>query len=226
MWHYIIAVLFSTVLYFQWGKEIALGFFLSFLAYKIYKAIKFLGKGKSEMILGEDGKIIKWNFKGALFSFSADLDTMTARFICPSAKTTIHDIYDTNNKFINGPLDIEIPLQAIKFISYNETSTKDTSYSATDLGYRIDGSFGQVYVPKIVTTSGENGRIKLWFLTYKGSPKGSFEAGKENLAWTRDTLESDKSYGPQSSLSGRQARSFLEDWILVEAAINERISTK
>lgn len=224
MWHYIISGLFSTVLYFKFGKEIAWVFFLSFLAYKIYKSIKFLSKGKTETIFGPDGKIVKWKFEGALFSFSADLETMTGRFTAYSGNTTIHDRYDSNTKYIKGSIDVEIPLRAISIYTREETETRHISYSGTAFGYREDGSFGQGYVPKVLTTSGKTGNIDFSLMTYKGSPKGSVETGKENLDWSRDGSDLDKSYRPRSSISRRQAESFLQGWSVIESAIKERTS--
>lgn len=222
MWHYIIAGLFSTVLYFKWGKEVAWGFFLSFLAYKMYKAIKFMSKGKSETILGHDGEILEWHFKGALFSFSADLETMTGRFIAPFGNTTIHDRWHSHTKYIKGSVDVEIPLRAISIYTHDETETRHISYSETAFGYRTDGSFGQGYVPNVLTTSGKTGNVSFSLYTYKGSPKGDFEVGKENLAWTCNGSDWDKSYSPRSSISRRQAKSFLEGWSVIENAIKER----
>ena len=227
MSHYLIAVLFSAVLYFKWGKEIAWCFFLAFLAYKLYKSFKFLSKGKSETILGSEGQLIKWNFEGALFSFSADLETMTGRFTCRSATTTKHDryhSYQAKDKYTDGAVDIAIPLQAISIYTHEETKTKHISYSETAFGYRTDGSFGQGYVPRVLTTSGKTGNVNFSVMTYKGSPKGSVETGKENLAWTRDGYDLDKSYSPRSSLSRRQAQSFLDGWSVVEAAIQSKMT--
>lgn len=226
MWHYIIAALLSAVLYYKWGAGLAGCFFVAFIAYKMYKAIKFLGKGKSETSLGPKGELMKWNFEGALFSFNADLETMTARFTAPRANTTIYDGYHTNNKYIEGPIDVEIPLRAISLYTYDETETIHTSYGATTSGYRTDGSYGQGYLPRVLTTSGKTGNVSFSLMTYKGSSKGSVQTGKENLAWTRDGHDLDKSYRPRSALSRRQAQSFLNGWSVVEAAIMERVSIK
>ena len=216
MSHYVIAALFSAVLYYKWGAGVAGCFFVAFIAYKMYKAIKFLGKGKSETILGPEGELIKWNFEGALFSFRADLETMTARFNAPRAQTTVHDRYDTNNKYIKGSVDVEVPLRAISFFTHDETETIHTSYSATTFGYRTDGSFGQGFLPRVLTTSGKTGNVNFALYTYKGSVKGSVDSGKENLAWSRDGSDWDKSYRPGSSISRRQAESFLKGWSMVE----------
>jgi hypothetical protein len=219
MWHYIIAALLSAVLYYKWGAGVAGCLFVAFIAYKMYKAIKFLGKGKSETSLGPKGELMKWNFEGALFSFNADLETMTARFTAPRANTTIYDGYHTNNKYIEGPIDVQIPLRAISFYTHDETETIHTSYGATTFGYRTDGSYGQGYLPRVLTTSGKTGNVDFVLYTYKGSVKGSFVSGNENLAWSRDGSDWDKSYRPISSISRRQAESFAKGWSVVEAAI-------
>ena len=224
MSHYLFAALLSAVLYYKWGAAAAGCFFVAFIAYKMYKAVKFLGKGKSETSLGPEGELIKWNFQGALFSFSADLETMTARFTAPRAKTTIHDGYQTNNKHINGPIDVEIPLQAISFYTHDETETIHTSYGATTFGYRTDGSYGQGYLPRVLTTSGKTGNVDFVLYTYKGSVKGSFDSGNENLAWSRDGSDWDKSYRPGSSISRRQAESFAKGWSVVEAAMQRKMT--
>lgn len=222
MSHYLIAALFSAVLYFKWGPYLAWFFFLSYLAYKMYKAVKFLGKGKSITVFGPDGEISSWTFKGSLFSFSADLDSMTARFTSPAASTYIHDRCHVGKNLTEGKVDVSIPLRAVSVHSHDETAAKDTSYSATDFGYRVDGSFGQVYVPKVLTTVEKTGRIELSIFVRKGSPKGRVEEGRANVTWTRDGYDTDRSYSPRGAPSQRQAENFLHGWKLVEKAIQKK----
>lgn len=226
MWQYILVSLMCVGIYFKIGKEIAYFIFLAFIVYKMYESIKFLSKGKSEMSYDSEGNILKWNFEGTLFSFNADLETMTARFTCPVGETTIHNRYVELSKYITGSIDVEIPLKSLLIFSLEETKTKDISYSGIAWDYRTDGSFGQVYVPNVVSVTKNTGRLRINIMTFEGSPKGSFEEGKENLAWSRDSYEVDKSYHPASALSNRQATDFLEKWNMIEEAIKARDNVK
>ena len=50
--HYSVAGLVSLILYVKVSKESAWIFFLGFVAFRMYQAITFLSKGKSQVMLG------------------------------------------------------------------------------------------------------------------------------------------------------------------------------
>jgi len=218
--HYSVAGLVSLILYVKVGKEAAWIFFLGFVALRIYRAIRFLSKGKSQVKLGADNKLERWEFHGSLFSFTADLTTMTAKLIIPKGRTYKHERYHSSSgKSVYGAIDIEVALRSLDLYTHDETETIHTSYSETAMGYRQDGSFGLGLAPRVLTTSGKTGNVNISFHFNNGSAKGEMVPGKENLNWSRDKDDGFISYAPESSISRRQANDFVARWKEIEAVL-------
>jgi hypothetical protein len=211
--HYGVAGLVSLVLYVKLGKEAAWVFFLSFVAYRMYKAIKFLSAGKSEVKKGEDGRLEKWDFKGSDFSFSADLKTMTARIIIPKGRTYTSDLRSSyGSKSVKGPIDVTVPLRSLDFDTIEDTRVVHKTYGGVWNDYRQDGTWGPAIHSHVTSSSKKTGNFDVYFSCYPGSTKGDVVPGLENLTWSRDSSPERVSYWPDGAISNRQTKDFLKRW--------------
>ncbi len=211
--HYSVAGLVSLILYVKLGKEAAWIFFLSFVAYRMYQAIKFLSAGKSEVDMGEDGRLKKWDFKGSSFWFSADLTTMTARLVMPKGRTTTSNLYRSSaSKTVDGRIDVVVPLRSLDFHIFDDTKVVNKNYGGIWNDYRQDGTWGPAIHSHATSSAEKTGNFRISFFCYPGSPKGEVVTGLENLNWSRDKSDETIYYSSCGVVSGRQTKDFLKRW--------------
>lgn len=211
--HYSVAGLVSLILYFKIGREAAWIFFLGFVAFRMYQAIKFLSKGKSEVTRGIDGRLEQWDFRGSGFSFYADIKTMTARILIPKGRTHISILGRSHaSKSEDGSIDVTVPLRSLEFNTLAHTKLVHKSYGGIWNDYRQDGSWGPAIHSHVTSSSEKTGYFDVYFSCEKGSPKGEIIPGFENLTWSRDNSNESTSYWLRAPISGRQTRDFVQRW--------------
>lgn len=211
--NYSVAGLVSVILYVKLGKEAAWVFFLSFVAYRMYKAFKFLSAGKSEVKKDEEGRLEKWDFKGSDFLFSADLKTMTARIIIPKGRTHTSNLYRSSaSKSVEGAIDVTVPLRSLDFNTLEDTKLVHKASGGVWNDYRQDGTWGPAIHSHVNSSSEKTGRFNVYFSCYPGTSKGAVVPGLENLTWSRDKSPESVSYWPDGAISNAQTKDFLKRW--------------
>lgn len=225
MFHYIVAAFVGLIIFVKFGAMPTWVFVGIFLAYKIYESLRYLSKGKSDVVLDAQGNLEQWTFVGAVFTISVDMKALTFHISAPGA-----EIVDTSSilvsewKTVKKRIDTSFPLCSVSISTNKAMRNKVVVHHSQAMGYRQDGSYGLGIRPSHVSsTMVTTGGHELIIFIGKGSVESlRTESGLCNK-WVPDRNgRNDKQIYLKDAVSARQIKNFNQGWDLVQAALKAR----